>query len=440
MRPFAEYVSRLQAMVADTATSHALASPETIAAALDGQPGRELRRLVPLTLRRADGAFFTGSTLAKRVVSKFLRSASFDATVCDPACGAGDLLIAAAARLPVLSDLGETLELWSRSLHGFDIHEEFVQAARLRLVLAAVARGARTRNATPEQLEALLSNIRVADGTRADFSDVNVVLMNPPYRSRPAPGNCDWASGSVSDAAVFTHDLLQQTRLSTKVVAILPDVLRTGSRYAKWRRQVEQRLVVDGINVIGIFDNWADVDVFVLHGRKRKAISDGAPSAEWWTPAAARGRLSDHYDVHVGAVVPHRDPELGPWRKYLHARTISNIEKFDITTAPSRRFERKTFRPPFVVVRRTSRPDDQIRAVGTIVVGDADVAVENHLLVLSPRRGTIGECETLLDMLQRDSTTQWLNERIRCRHLTVGAVADIPWPTANDTTTSSLCD
>jgi hypothetical protein len=428
-------------MVADTATTHVLASPETIAAALDGQPGRELRRLVPLMMRRADGAFFTGSALAKRVVSKYLRSASPDATVCDPACGAGDLLIAAAARLPVLPDLRDTLELWSRSLRGFDIHEEFVEAARLRLVLAAVARGARARKSTPKQLAALLSHIRVADGTRVDFRDVNVVLMNPPYGTKPAPSTCAWASGSVSDAAVFTHELLERTPFSTKVVAILPDVLRTGSRYAKWRHEIEQRLIVDGINVVGIFDNWADVDVFVLHGRKRKAILADAPSAQWWAPAAAGARLSDLYDVHVGAVVPHRDPKVGPWRKYVHARTISNVDKFDIAAGPSRRFDRRTFRPPFVVVRRTSRPDDQIRAVGTIVIGDEDVAVENHLLVVSPRLGTIGECETLLDVLKRESTTQWLNERIRCRHLTVGAVAAIPWPTVkNDTTTSPICD
>ena len=436
MRPFAEYVTRLRDMVADATRAEA-PSCEMIVAALDGQPGRELRRLVPLTMRRADGAFFTGSALAKRVVSQFLGDNNPGAIVCDPACGAGDLLIAAAERLPVTTDLRATLRLWSPLLRGFDIHEEFVKAARLRLVLAAIARGARPRNETPEQLAALFVEIRVGDGTAADLRGVDVLLMNPPYGSRLAPQGCEWATGHVSDAAVFTHDLLARAPISTIVVSILPDVLRTGTRYAKWRRLVEQRLIVDGVQVVGIFDQWADVDVFVLKGRKRNLVALDAPSAEWWAPTIAHARLSDNYDVHVGAVVPHRDPDLGPWRKYLHARTISNIERFDVDAAPSRRFKRKTFRPPFVVVRRTSRPDGQTRAVGTLIVGDVEVAVENHLLVVSPRRGTIRECEALLDVLSRDSTTAWLNERIRCRHLTVGAVADIPWPDANETTTTT---
>jgi hypothetical protein len=29
--------------------------------------------------------------------------------------------------------------------------------------------------------------------------------------------------------------------------------------------------------------------------------------------------------------------------------------------------------------------------------------------------------------LKDPRTTTWLNERIRCRHLTVGAVRDLPW-------------
>src|SRR5258708_11167095 len=112
MRRVAEYVTRLRDLVADAARSDA-AHPKMVAAALDGQPGVELRRLVPLTTRRANGAFFTGSALARRIVSQFLGGSNPNAIVCDPACGAGDLLIAAAERLPVTSDLRATLGLWS---------------------------------------------------------------------------------------------------------------------------------------------------------------------------------------------------------------------------------------------------------------------------------------------------------------------------------------
>ena len=36
--------------------------------------------------------------------------------------------------------------------------------------------------------------------------------------------------------------------------------------------------------------------------------------------------------------------------------------------------------------------------------------------------------ELVLEVLKRDATSKWMNERIRCRHLTVGSVGDLPWP------------
>jgi hypothetical protein len=440
MRPYAEYVTTLRALVTDALSRVASPDDVRIVAALDGQPGRELRRLVPLQTRRASGAFFTGSSLAKNLVAQFLHSISLDTVICDPACGAGDLLIAAADRLPIKPDLRTTLQSWSNLIRGYDIHEHFVEATRLRLVLAAIARGARTRGATPDELTSLLRGIRISDGLLGDFKDVGVVLMNPPYGGRPAPLGCSWGSGLVSDAAVFTEHLTRVIQPATKVVAVLPDVLRTGTRYRKWRREIEKRMKISTLKVVGIFDSWADVDVFAMHAETRAVHNEKALPVRWWDACAAKTTLAASFDVHVGAVVPHRDPDLGPWRKYLHARTISHLEKFNVTEAPSRRFDRTTVRPPFVAIRRTSRPDDLQRAVGTIIVGDADVAVENHLIVASPHSRIVRDCEKLIRVLQLQSTTEWLNERIRCRHLTVGAVADIPWPEPNDATTSTIRD
>jgi hypothetical protein len=440
MRPFAEYVVTLRAVVTEALTNAAPAGDARVVAALNGQPGRELRRLVPLETRRADGAFFTGSLLARRVVAQFLPTVPRDSVICDPACGAGDLLIAATNRLPIQPDLRATLRSWANVLRAYDIHEHFVEATRLRIVLAAIARGSRARGATPEDLTPLLSGIQVSDGLLGDFHDVDVILMNPPYGSRPAPPECSWASGLVSDAAVFTAQILRAIQPTTKLVAILPDVLRTGTRYRKWRREVEKGLNIAALNVVGIFDTWADVDVFTMQGDTRVVRDEQASPIAWWETHDARIRVGDSFDVHVGGVVPHRDPDLGPWRKYLHARTISNLEKFNVNGAPSRRFDRKTFRPPFVAVRRTSRPDDRQRAVGTIVVGDAEVAVENHLIVVSPHSRTLRDCDKLMQVLRHGTTTQWLNERIRCRHLTVGAIADIPWPNTDGATSSPIRD
>src|SRR3546814_2304039 len=70
-----------------------------------------------------------------------MRSAAVDmsagASVLDPACGAGDLLIACARSLPILPSLEETLQAWGKRLYGRDIHPELVEVAQYRLALLA---------------------------------------------------------------------------------------------------------------------------------------------------------------------------------------------------------------------------------------------------------------------------------------------------------------
>jgi Pyridine nucleotide-disulphide oxidoreductase len=79
-------------------------------------------------------------------------------------------------------------------------------------------------------------------------------------------------------------------------------------------------------------------------------------------------------------LVSYRDPRLGPWHPFIHARGIPAWEVVS-SISDHRRFKGRTFVPPFVVVRRTSRPGDKHRAVGTIISGRSSVAVENHLIV-----------------------------------------------------------
>jgi len=55
------------------------------------------------------------------------------------------------------------------------------------------------------------------------------------------------------------------------------------------------------------------------------------------------------------------------------------------------------------------------------------VAVDNHLIVVSPHDGSRATCDSLLPVLRHPDTSEWLNDRIRCRHLTTGSVGGIPW-------------
>jgi hypothetical protein len=136
--------------------------------------------------------------------------------------------------------------------------------------------------------------------------------------------------------------------------------------------------------------------------------------------------VKDVFDVHVGPVVPFRLDCNGRWCTYVHSEQLppwEAVRKIDQRI----RFTGTTYKPPFVAIRRTSKADYQVRCIGTLVTGSVPMAVENHLLIALPHDKKVGTCRKLLEMLKRDATSKWMNERIRCRHLTVGSVGDLPW-------------
>ena len=54
------------------------------------------------------------------------------------------------------------------------------------------------------------------------------------------------------------------------------------------------------------------------------------------------------------------------------------------------------------------------------------IAVENHMIIASPKSGKVEDCIALLNILKSRETNDFLNNRIRLRHLTVSAIKDIP--------------
>src|SRR5687767_5015917 len=71
-------------------------SSEDLSGLLDGKPGVKLRDLIPLPTRKATGAFFTSSSLATRALGPVAQTLGPESVLFDPACGVGDLLVAAA--------------------------------------------------------------------------------------------------------------------------------------------------------------------------------------------------------------------------------------------------------------------------------------------------------------------------------------------------------
>src|SRR5262249_28148761 len=117
--------------------------------ALNGEASDMLIEHVPVAALRRAGAFFTPGSLAEQLAQRVSESVKAGAQVLDPACGAGDLHLASARHLRVEASREATLDAWGQQLHGFDIHPEFITAAKARLVLLAVSRGARGRTLQP---------------------------------------------------------------------------------------------------------------------------------------------------------------------------------------------------------------------------------------------------------------------------------------------------
>jgi hypothetical protein len=397
---------------------------QEVTASLDGVAGKELRKLVELPARRAFGAFFTGSELADKLLGT-LRLGSKQHFIYDPTVGAGDLLLAGARRLPCETSLAATLAAWGQCLAGTDLHPEFVEAAQLRVALLARQRHG-GQDTLPAGWRKLLPHIKHGDGLKqkALFARATHLLMNPPYCLTESDADCTWSGGRISEAALFVMRGLEMAPANARLFAILPDVLRSGSFQHHWRERVSDLATVESVERHGIFDDAADVDVFLLKLRRRTVArmqSKRWPASD--TPAGTS--VADFFDVHVGRVVPHRDAEEGPLRRYIHPRNIPVWQ--EVTRIADKRRHKLAYQPPFVVLRRTSRPGHPYRAAATVILGKAPVAVENHLIVCEPRDQSADTCHALMAQLHTQRVNEFLDQRIRCRHLTVGAVAAIPF-------------
>jgi hypothetical protein len=425
VKEFLPYVEKIEHMAVEFADTRKDRLERL--AALDGAASAALRRAIPLERLRKNGAFFTQSglaTVAMRHLPTCLPNLFFD-----PACGAGDLLLAVARRLPLQDSLSATLRSWGSRLSGRDRHQEFVRAAKARLVLLAIER-MKIRKAPSDRLPGhLFPLISEGEGleARSAYQKSDCIILNPPFYASAAPAGCNWAAGNVTSAAVFIEEALKLSRRGTRVIAILPEVLRTGSRYAKWRKHVGEGCSIQALRTCGVFAASVDIDVFIFAAVKGKSSRRRVTNIWHRAEGNAESTLGETFDVHVGAVVPHRHRKRGPESPYIHARSLPRWEEVS-SPQEVRRFSGTLFTPPFVAVRRTSRAEDEHRAVATLIASGAPVAVENHVLVCRPKNGSIHRCRKLLQCLKSTKVNAFLNERIRCRHLTVSAVRELPLP------------
>jgi hypothetical protein len=418
--PYERHVCEVEILAQQVLAGRATVAPD--APMLNGLSSRVLRDTVELSARRQLGSFFTTSTIRDGKFQDALRGISSpSATAFDPTCGAGDLLLAWVSLLPRSDTLASTISAWGAGVSGTDINSHFVRLARARLVLAAASH--RLPVGETKALEECFPLVRVTDGLAALRGDwlPDTVMLNPPFGAMAAP---EWylaGSGGVSSAALYVYAWLSGARPGQQLVAVLPEVLRSGARYRRWREAVDAAATLIRLESLGQFHADVDIDVFllVLRAGPNKKATDS-----WLPRAPTRKGLPFETSVHVGTVVPHRHHESGPSVPYLTATNLSRRDLVERVEA-RRQYAGKLFKPPFVAVRRTSRPGQAPRAFATVVNSAAEVAVENHLIVLRPSDGQLQSCELLRDWLVSKRVTAWLDTRLRGRHLTCDALREV---------------
>lgn len=389
---------------------------------VDGLAAQELRRLVPLTIRRNYGAFFTPSELAAIVCKEMFIGVDENSVFYDAACGAGNLLIAA---WQYLKD-NKIKSTNNTFLFGTDIHQQFVEVSDKRLSIQKLLFDELERTS----IKSKHFDIRFADGLVQNelYEESTHVFVNPPFNLMPVTDDITWSKGVASAAAIFIDKIIKYIKPGTRIIAILPEVLRSGSRYTEWRKLVLSQCINEKIKLLGQFDEHADIDVFALSLLKRtNPINTSDSNDRFQVLPKSNLKLSDVCKISVGPVVDNRDKHEGRRRGYIISKGLkgwTTQKSFNQT----RQYSGKTFEGPFIVIKRTSRMGDN-RAIAVIINTPSPVYVDNHLIILIPNSQTLEECEEILKSLRDSRTDIWLNKEIRCRHLTVKVVSNIPlWP------------
>ncbi|MGR9094550.1 hypothetical protein ACP6ET_05745 [Klebsiella quasipneumoniae] len=271
----------------------------------------------------------------------------------------------------------------------------------------------------------ILTNIKCKNGLDDDVSQdaFSHVLINPPYNQSLLKEYKYWSGGKVNLAAVFVDKYITDAKKGMHIVAILPDVLRSGTRYEKWHCAIDQ-LVSGEIKLKGRFDKKTDVDVFILNG----FINDVNLGLNWVSEKKKYQQLSDYFSVSIGKVVPYRDPQEGEPHAYIYPGLLNSWDEIDSNDIASiRRHRSIPVLPPFITIKRTSSPKDKNRAGAHLIYGSKPVYVENHLIVIKANDDNIIKYKKLLDHLKSAEVNFFLNDVIRCRHLTVKVVKEIPF-------------
>lgn len=185
----------------------------------------------------------------------------------------------------------------------------------------------------------------------------------------------------------------------------------------------------------GEHDVWLESDSMASEIRRAvplQAVAASKPdgAARWATEATsvrsqAFGTVGGCFTARVGSVVPRRTPGTVSRAPFVTARAMQpwiSIDQVESEAPMANRFDSGRF----VVVRRTSSPRDGQRIRANLATDTRAIGVENSHMVLARLIGGVAACHRLMANLFDPRTNEYVNDRIRCRHLTVDSVRGMP--------------
>jgi predicted RNA methylase len=291
-----------------------------------GEAHEETLRRDP-ELRRRRGAFMTPPELAQRVaeaaLAPWLRDRRGVPSVLDPACGTGNLLVAAAKTL--LAKGRQPLAV-ARSLRGVEIDRETAEVARTRL--ASLLGGG------PAIERVVRANIRVADATAVTprWLQADAVVANPPFLGQLKKGTTidratasrwrkrfgEAVGGYADPAAAFLLLIARSLRAGGRACVVLPRSMLAVASAEPVRRAVSELAELAGVWMDDrfVFDAGTRVAALTLVRRSggqgqtplgmEGQVTTALPWAVWrgrWSAAAAAGAGVPALEpVHAGVV------------------------------------------------------------------------------------------------------------------------------------------
>lgn len=297
----------------------------------------EFMTLVPRAVRHAIGSFYTPAWLARHVLRevgyRFEDPASLQRSVCDPACGSGVFLIAAAEEIrQAVVDGGvspqEGMNLVLSQLHGIDVELVPCLLAMASLTVAAKAIG--TIGSIP--LESVASGIENLDSldARDGAERFDVIVGNPPwvnweympaeYREKhgqlwfyldvfEAKGKTMSFSKEDISALFTAHAIYYRLKADGKFAFILPESLFKSTRNHRAFRRFELGIERSPFEVSALED-FVQVKPFegvanrtvVIYGRNGSNTEFPVPVTTWTgfarkiQPLTGTSALNGHAD------------------------------------------------------------------------------------------------------------------------------------------------